>query len=387
MWKDKVEKIKEYIKSREEDMLELWGRFVNTHSGTLEPECVNEFGQLCITELEKLGAEWELKGEEGKAYTIVSILGKERKGKPILFSAHLDTVFRKGDFPKNPFKIEDGKAFGPGVIDDKGGIVMAIYIMKALEHIGYDERPIKFILSGDEELGHRFSKCEEIYMKEAENCSCAFNLEAGQEDNRLCIGRKGKIECRIQVNGVGAHAANLIERGKNAIVEMAHKIIALQELNNDKKGITVNVGTINGGIISNVVPANCTAEVDIRYKSRDDYEMIKEKITEICNSECIKDTETKASFVQSFPPFETTIADFELYEKASDISNRLGYGHVGGVTLNGGSDSAYISKAGIPVVCAFGVQGSRNHTKEEYAIVESLFKRTVWISSLILDIE
>lgn len=109
-------------------------------------------------------------------------------------------------------------------------------------------------------------------------------------------------------------------------------------------------------------------------------------IHRICDKTYIDGTKTNAVFAQSFPPFETTIADFELYEKASDVSNRLGYGHVGGVTLNDGSDSAYINKAGVPVVCAFGAQGSKNHTKQEYAIVDSIFNRAVWLSSLILDL-
>lgn len=386
MWQAQVNKIKEYIKENEKEIIATWERFVNTYSGTMEPDKVNEFAGLCKTELENIGAKCKLVEEKDKASTLIAVLGEDRKEKSVLLSSHLDTVFGREDFQENPFHIKDGIAYGPGVIDDKGGIVIALYTMKALEHIGFDKRPVKLILSGDEELGRRLSKCEEMYLKEAEGCLCAFNLEAGQEDNRLCIGRKGKIECDITVSGVRAHAANCGEKGKNAIVEMSHKIIDLQKLNDEKRGIIINVGTIRGGTLSNVVPAACTAEVDIRYKSADDYESIKDSVLQICDKTYIDGTKTNAVFAQSFPPFETTIADFELYEKASDVSNRLGYGHVGGVTLNDGSDSAYINKAGVPVVCAFGAQGSKNHTKQEYAIVDSIFNRAVWLSSLILDL-
>ena len=134
----------------------------------MEPDKVNEFAGLCKTELENIGAKCKLVEEKDKASTLIAVLGEDRKEKPVLLSSHLDTVFGREDFQENPFHIKDGIAYGPGVIDDKGGIVIALYTMKALEHIGFDKRPVKLILSGDEELGRRLSKCEEMYLKEAE---------------------------------------------------------------------------------------------------------------------------------------------------------------------------------------------------------------------------
>src|SRR5699024_6041606 len=129
------------------------------------------------------------------------------------FSGHMDTVFPTGSFGEELFLIKDGKAHGPGVLDMKGGIIIALYAIKALNHIGYNERPLKIIISGDEEIGHINSSGNDIITKEAEGGVCAFNLETGRADHSLCIGRKGRIECHVTVNGVESHAGNDFESG------------------------------------------------------------------------------------------------------------------------------------------------------------------------------
>ena len=126
MWQAQVNKIKEYIKENEKEIIATWERFVNTYSGTMEPDKVNEFAGLCKTELENIGAKCKLVEEKDKASTLIAVLGEDRKEKPVLLSSHLDTVFGREDFQENPFHIKDGIAYGPGVIDDKGGIVIAL---------------------------------------------------------------------------------------------------------------------------------------------------------------------------------------------------------------------------------------------------------------------
>src|SRR5699024_9592704 len=165
-------------------------------------------------------------------------------------------------FEEDPFYIEGNKAFGPGVMDMKGGIVIALYVVKALNELNYEERPIKIIFVGDEEIGHTGSISDEIIAREAEGGICAFNMEPGRMDDCLTVGRKGNIDCHVTVHGVGGHVVNAFLQGRNAIEEMAHKIIRLQSLTDYKNGNVVSVDVIEGGTVSNAIPDRCKIEID-----------------------------------------------------------------------------------------------------------------------------
>ena len=155
-------------------------------------------------------------------------------------------MFPAGSWGPAPFRIEDGKAYGPGALDMKGGVVIALYVAKALNHIGYRQTPIKVIFSGNEEKGHVGSTGDQVFLEEARGCQFAFNMETGLHTGELCVGRKGHLGCHVEVTGIESHAGNDFESGRSAIEEAAHKILAIQALTDLEEGTTVNVGVIQG---------------------------------------------------------------------------------------------------------------------------------------------
>lgn len=383
-----LNRIYEYIDQKEDEMLKCWEDIVNLESHSSERDNINTLAEHLKKLFEDEGLDCRLidVGEEsGK--TLIGTLGDTSQDKPIIFSGHMDTVFPSGTFGDNPFGIKNGKAYGPGVLDMKGGIVIILYTIKALNSIGYDERPIKVILSGDEETGHINSEGAEVIIEESKDGFCGFNMETGLIDNSICIGRKGRIGYEVTVRGVGAHAGNDFENGINAIEEMAHKILDLQELTDLKSGTTVSVSIVEGGTINNAIPEKCRIEIDIRFEKLDEMEKIKNKIEEVCNKTYLDGTETEGKVLTSMAPYETTDGVLEFYEFCNKISKEYGFGDMDSKRLGGSSDAAYLTIGGTPALCSFGVKGQWNHTADEYALVNSLFERAKFISTIILNLE
>ncbi|MCC0660831.1 MULTISPECIES: M20 family metallopeptidase [unclassified Clostridioides] len=379
--------ISKFVDENREEIISLWKDIVNTESYTNCKESVNILAEKLKTEFEKEGLDCNLIDVGNNGNTLVGTLGSNRNGKPIIFSGHMDTVFEIGTFGENPFKIEDGKAYGPGVLDMKGGIVISLYVIKALNKIGYNERPIKIVFSGDEETGHRDSAGGEIMLKEGQGGLCAFNMETGLVDNSLCVGRKGRIGCNVHVKGVETHAGNDFEGGRNAIEEMANKILKIQRLTNLELGTTVTVSVIKGGRVPNSIPQDCNIEIDIRFEKVEEAENVKKRIEEICKETYIEGTSTEVKIVNEMMAFETTEDVMKFYEFVNTVSKENGFGEINAKKLGGSSDASYLTIGKVPTICSFGVKGEWNHTSREYALVDSMFERVKLISEVILNLD
>lgn len=371
-----VEKIKSFIDEKREEMLSVLEKFVNTESHYDDLEGLRNMVSLLKSEFEKEGFICRTipVGEE-RGEVFVGTLGAERQGKPILFSGHMDTVFPRETFGENPFHVKDGKAYGPGVLDMKGGIVIALYAIKALNALGYDERPIKVLFAGDEETLHKGATTADVFIEEAKGNLCAFNMETGLIDGEICISRKGKTEVMVSVEGVSAHAGNDYTSGRNAIVELCQKAIAIQNLTNFDLGTTVNVGTINGGTMSGAVPAFCKSAIDLRADKVAEMEKLKKQVEEVCAKTAIEGTKTSFMYTMEMLPYETTEDVLKLHQFIAQVSKENGFGDLGAKKLGGSSDASYITIAGTPAVCSCGVRGQWNHTDKEYAVIESLYER------------
>ena len=202
----------------------------------------------------------------------------------------MDTALEIGTLAKRPFKVVDGNAEGIGVLDMKGGIVIALYVIKALNYIGYNERPIKVIFAGDEEANHIGSNAPEIMMAEAKGGLCAFNMETGLIDNAICVGRRGRIGVQLEVTGVSSHAGNDFSSGRNAIAEMANKILKVQDITDLEAGISCSTTMINGGHSANAIPSKCTIDIDIRFDKVSQLDEIKAKLEDIAKEQVIDQT-------------------------------------------------------------------------------------------------
>lgn len=381
-----IQGVYQFIDENQDQMMALWKKFVNSESYTKDGDYVNCLAAMIKEEFEKEGFSCHLVDVGANGNTLVGVLGEERAGRPIIFSGHMDTVFKTGTFGENPFRIEDGKAYGPGVLDMKGGIVIALYVVKALNHIGWKDRPIKVIFSGDEEIGHEKSTGANVFLEESKGGLCAFNMETGLVDDCLCVGRKGSVNYIIRTKGVESHAGNDFIKGKNAIEEMADKILRIQKLTDLEKGTTYSVDIIRGGRIVNAIPEDCEIEVDVRFESVEELTNIEENIHHVCATAYIEGVQTQIEKRPGIMPFETKESGMKFYEFAKEIAAKNGFGALGAKRLGGGSDASYTTMAGVPSICSFGVQGQWNHTAKEYAIIESLFQRTKLIGTIVLNL-
>ena len=318
---------------------------------------------------------------------LVAEVGAGRSKPAVLFMGHMDTVFPLGTVAKRPFTIRDGKAYGPGVLDMKGGIVAATYAIKALNAAGYDVRPLKVILAGDEEIAHANSNAAEVFMREAKGAAAAFNCETGFVDDAIVTGRKGTAVFTLEVKGVAVHAGNEPENGRSAILEISHKVIDIQNLTNWEQGTTFNVGVIEGGIVPNAVPGYAKIVVDIRYQDPALLPEIERQLAEVAAKQYVPDTTTTLTQTPGIAPMQTTEGVKQLFEVVKKTYAEMGLGTPYGKYVGGGSDSSYSVIAGVPTVCAMGVKGGRNHSPEEFAIVDTLFERAKLMAFCTLNLE
>ncbi len=210
-------------------------------------------------------------------------------------------------------------------------------------------------------------------------------METGLESNALVVGRKGGTRCRISVEGVEAHSGNDFLKGRNAIIELCHKIKQIHELTDLAAGTTLNIGTITGGTLSASIPGHCEAVVDMRFESNEQMELTKKKIQDICARTFIEGTATSYEYINLMHVFEKTKAGMDFFQYVSDTAEKYGLPKVTATTLGGSSDAAYTTQAGVPTICSFGAMGRFNHTTREYIQKDSLLQRAKLISACIVD--
>lgn len=370
-----------YIDDHKAQMMDLWQDLVNQDSPASYREGVDLVAKRVFKELEEAGAStrWD---EEGKAL-IAEIPGDSRA--PVLLLGHMDTVFPVGEAARRPFTVEGSRVTGPGALDMKGGVAVMLSALKALHSAGFSGRPLKVILVSDEEIAHNGSKATVMLQREARGCAACFNCETGYEDNSLVIGRKGGVVFKAAVHGIAAHAGNNPRQGRSAIWEMAKKIDDIQNMTDRDKGITFNVGTIKGGTVSNAIPDYCEVEGDIRFQDSDISPLVKEELLKVLNHTYIEGTKTELLlYHEGMLPMKMTEENRKLFEFVKKTGEENGIPVSEGKLVGGGSDSGYVVYAGVPTVCAMGVKGRFNHTRDEYALKDSLFERAKLLGAVIL---
>jgi len=292
----------------------------------------------------------------------------------------MDTVFPLGTLKKMPFYEKDGKIFGPGVLDMKGGIVITLSVISSLLSSGRpDTLPITALFTSDEEIGSHSSRT--LIESLAHDTSIVFVMESGLVDGALKTWRKGVGGFYINVKGRAAHSGGDHEKGRNAIEEMAHQVIAIQKLTDYSRQTTLNVGVINGGTVSNVVPEDAFAEVDVRVMQPGEWERIE---AEMQNLKPVLDgTTLKISGGLNRPPMPYNEANKSAFEKACQIAkDKLSKELIAGGS-GGASDGNFVAPLGIPVLDGMGAVGEGYHSDREYIFVKSLEERAELLAALI----
>ena len=383
------EKIVSFIDAHRDEMIDKWKTFVNLEGHYEEKEAVERAQAWLRNELEQEGFECYIReSRPDRAGVLVGILGKNRPGKPIIFSGHVDTVHRTGAFGKpEPFEIRDGKAYGPGVLDMKGGIIVSLYVVKALREIGYDAHPIKMMYAGEEEGDHLETDIDEFFTKEASGALCAFNMETGHISNSLCIGRKSVYTLHAAVRGLGGHAGNEFTTAKNAVHEAIYKCAELMKLTDLDKGTTITISIFDSGgnTGTSAIPDCSNFAADMRISSSEEGQKLLSKVNEIMQTNFIEGTTTEYEIdIAKIHPFKTNDQVLKLFDFINKVAIENEFTPFGSIQLGGGSDAGAIGMAGIPVLCSCGVIGQYNHNIREYAVVESLFNRAK-IYAVVID--
>ncbi len=376
-----------YVENRKEEILSLLREFVELPSCSREPEVMPAAVEWVCRLLRNEGYRvrtWEVGC--GNSPVIVADLEGQEEGRPVIFSGHYDTALYRDLSGQNPFRVQDGMVFGTGVLDMKGGIVVALYAVRAAVQAGL-RRPVRLLLAGDEEINHAGSRAAGILMEEAAGGLCAFNMETGLRSNALAVFRKGGTRCRITVTGVEAHAGNDFTKGRSAIVEMARKIVEIHNLTDLSAGTTMNIGTIQGGTIFNAVPARCEIVVDMRFEKNEEMEKAKENLAAVCRKTYIEGTQTEMEYIDVMHVFETTEDGLALWDFLRETAEEAGLQPLEQSRLGGSSDAAYLTMAGVPTVCSCGTMGEWNHTVREYALADSLYERAKLFANALLRMD
>lgn len=378
--------VADFFETHREDMVSFWESLVSIESGSMFKSDVDNVRDFLVQSFTSIGGTVETVPYEKAGDLIIADFFTNNTGKPVILSGHYDTVFKPGTIEARPFTIKDGRAYGPGALDMKGGITMLFFILQALESADYISSPIRVVLAGDEEVGHQFSTAGKDFKAAIMNGRAAFNFETGYMDDGFVTGRKGGARAVFSCKGIGAHAGNEPEKGRSAILEIAHKVIAIQNLNDFEEGITYNVGTISGGTVVNAVPEEANIAVDIRYRKTAQLDRIRAELQQVLGTTHVEGTKTEMEFRLSLSPMETTDKVMELFGLFQKTAQEIGFGDVSPKYVGGGADSASEVEAGLPTLCAVGVAGGKNHSVEEFADVESLFTRANLVAQTILKL-
>jgi glutamate carboxypeptidase len=358
------------------DALEGW---VNHDSPTLHKPSVDALGRQITAAFAGLGAVVETYPQSvyGDHHRIVWGQGVRQ----ILLLAHYDTVWPIGEAARRPFAVSDGKATGPGVNDMKSGIVVGLYALRALVETGRaPAHRLVYLLTSDEEMGSPSSRA--LVEDEARRSDYALVLEPSR-GGPLTTWRKGVGRFDLEVAGIASHAGVDPEKGVSAIQELAHQILKLHAMSDLARGITVTVGTVQGGSRSNVVAASARAEVDLRVMTAADGERMANAIQGLTPS--LKGTAIKVSGGINRPPYEESAAGLALYERARAVGARLGLA-LDKVGSGGGSDGNFAAALGVPTLDGLGAVGQGSHALSEHTIVESLPQRAALLVELVLDL-
>lgn len=380
-------KILEQLRNSEAEMLQFLEKLVNIDSGADALDGISQVARTIGAFLAPLG--FDVQYLETPDAPVQLLARRARAGKKqVLFSGHMDTVFNKGAAAARPFKVEGGRAYGPGVLDMKGGLVMALQVIKAMVASGWEETDMTVLLCGDEEMSHPFTDAVNQFKKAGAGKDAVFNLEFGRVDGSVVTGRKGTTRPTLVVEGIAAHAGNEPEKGASAILELAQKTVAIHALNNFAVGTTYNVGVVSGGTMANIVADKAVGEVDVRFKTIAEAEKSIADVQRIVETNYVPHTKTTVTGnVIKFMPFETTLGVQRLYEHYASQAEKLGLAKPGQQYVGGASDAAWPAMTGAPTLCGVGPCGAGAHSDSEYIEIATLTQRGLLLASCILHLD
>ncbi|HEU0294545.1 MAG TPA: M20 family metallopeptidase [Anaerolineales bacterium] len=375
-------KLQDYPTMKLTQLLKL---LVETESPSHDKAAVDRVGAIVAEEARKLGATIKLIPNQemgdhvlarfAPSGAVGAIEASDMSG--ILLLCHMDTVFALGTIQKTPYRADGDKIFGPGTSDMKAGIVIALGAIEEAQKLGLN-RPVTLLCTSDEEIGSHTSRM--LIESLAKESALVLVMEPAPIDGSLKTWRKGTGSFRVKTHGRAAHSGGDHRAGRNAIEEMAHQIIAIQKLTDYSRQTTLNVGVIQGGTVSNVVPEECSIQVDVRVMQPGEWERVE---VEMKNLRPVLDgttIEVKGRLNRPPMPFDDTMQ--VTFEKAQSIAAQIGIHLTAGGT-GGASDGNFVAALGIPLLDGMGAVGEGYHSEREYIFANSLEQKVKLVAKLL----
>jgi glutamate carboxypeptidase len=353
---------------------------VEVESPSEDKGAVDRAGELVAGWAEMLGG--KLRRHRQKAFGDVLELRfgapRSKRGR-VLVLGHLDTVWPMGTLKKMLWREGEGKLWGPGVLDMKAGVVMALEAVAALRELDA-ERPVTLLLVSEEEVGSPVSRA--ITERLAAECAAVLVLEPAQ-GLAYKTARKGVGNYGLRVEGVGSHAGVDFGSGHSAVLEMARLVEKVSGFTDLSKGLTVNVGVISGGTRSNVVAAECRAEVDVRIAKATDAVRVERMFRGLT----VTDKACRLTVTGGInrPPMERKAGTVRLFQMAQRLAGEMGL-KLEEASTGGGSDGNFTAAMGVATLDGMGAVGAGAHAAHEHVVVKHLVERTVLLAGVIAGV-
>jgi glutamate carboxypeptidase len=352
---------------------------VNQDSPSFEKAPVDRLGEFVARRFTDLGGTLTRTTEPDRGDHLTIRFGKS-PAEPVLLLGHIDTVWPSGEAAKRPYSVEDGVASGPGVFDMKAGVAMMWMAMRALlERNPELPVPVEILLTSNEEVGSPGSR--ELVVRSARGKRAVLVLEPSLPGGVLKTVRNGMGRFTIRAVGRAAHSGVDPGAGVNAVVEMAHQILEIGKLGDPLRNTSVSVTQVQGGTRPNVIPAECTAQVDARTPTSEEAERITRSMRALRPFLEGARIEVDGQFRR--PPLERTPGNERLFRIAREVAGQIGRQVEGGET-GGASDGNLTSAIGVPTLDGLGPVGHGAHQLDEHVRVDSLPWRTALVAGLIL---
>jgi glutamate carboxypeptidase len=365
--------------------LQTLEQVVNVDSGTGDVEGGRKVQSLLIPRLKALGMNVETVAAEapGLPENVVATLKGTGRGR-ILMIGHVDTVFGPGTVAQRPFRNDGDRATGPGVSDEKGGVIEGLYALQILHDLGFkDFGQIIFLIETSEERGSPGTQA--LIKRLVADADVELNLEPGDPPDVLTVWRKGSTTFHIDVKGRAAHAGVAPQDGRNAAVELIHQVQADDVFPKSGEGITANLTLMNAGSRENIIPENASAAINVRVRDKADFERVEQAFRANAQHTQVPDTNVTVSRTPAFPPLANNPGTDALAARAeaiyAGIGRKIGRGGNGGA-----SESALAYEAGVPALDGLGPVGGGFHSDKEYLDLTTVTPRLYLLAELLMDL-
>lgn len=369
------------LQAYQDEMLARLAMLVNIDSGTGQIAGVNQIIVYLHQWMTELGFAVTLHPTEGFGNNLVAHIRGTGTAR-ILLVGHVDTVYTQGAVQTQPFRREDDIVYGPGVIDMKSGVIMCIFALRVLLEEGFDSfGEIYVVFNNDEEIGSTGSA--PLLHDIAKRVDVGLVLESSRSANIITKARKGADKYMLEVTGLSAHSGAEPQKGRSAVVELAHKIIAINNISTLFFGVTCNVTRISSSEQLNMVPDMARCHISIRAYNERDLDLAAEALQQIVDGRSVPDTKTRLIRMPGRRPYQATPALLDLLSMSQIEGTALGLNIVaegkGGV-----SDANTLMAAGIPTLDSLGpIGGGMHNLDREYLRVDSIALRGALLAGLL----